>query len=205
MGLLKLTIDRQNKALVGPPQGSITNLPPLFQSNVPTLQISVVDPINSLGSYSLVDLNGYSMRVAVGPDPTGAAGGPAVLALQDTFVWNAAGKYFQGDLPLNTAAIDTYIGALDQRQAWLEVNVTGPSGRDTILQLGNLVLKAVVDELASVAPNPVDQYFTKSEVLALFALKLGKPGDRILFVSADGTATRELGVNNDKSAIDNLS
>jgi len=204
MGLLKLTIDRQNKAVVGPPKGLIKNLPGLFQSNVPTLQISVVDPINGLGSYSLVDLNGFSMRVSIGDTPTGTAGGPAVLALQDTFVWNAANKYFQADLALNTAAIDAFIGTAPSRGAFFEVNITGPSGRDTILQVG-CTLKAVVDELTSVAPNPVDQYFTKAEQLALFAKKVGAPGERQVFTSQDGTAQREIGVNNDKSGIDNLS
>lgn len=205
MGLLRLYIDRQNKTLVNyNATGSVTNLPALFQSNVVTLQVSVVDPVNSLGTFSLADLNGFGLRVSVGDTPTGTAGGPAPLALQDTFVWNAGGKYFQADLALNTAAIDTFIGALASKAAYFEVNVTGPNGRDTILQT-TLTLKAVVDELTSVAPNPVDQYFTKAEILALFALKVGKPGDRIVFISADGTAERELGVNNDKSGIDNLS
>lgn len=205
MGLLRLFIDRQNKTLVNyNGTGSVTNLPGLFQSNVVTLQISVVDPISSLGTYQLVDLNGFGMRVSIGDTPTGTAGGPTPLALQDTFVWNAGGKYFQADLALNTAAIDAFIGAAAAKGAYFEVNITGPSGRDTILQTG-LTLKAVVDELTSTAPNPVDQYFTKAEVLALFALKVGKPGDRIVFVSADGTALRELGVNNDKSGLDNLS
>lgn len=204
MGLLKLAIDRQNKALVSVTGiTTLTAIPSLFQSNVPTLQIYVVDPISALGSYQLVDMNGFGMRVSVGDTPTGTAGGPTPLALQDTFVWNAVNKYFQADLALNTAAIDAFIGAAAAKSAYFEVNVTGSSGRDTILQ-AQFTLKAVVDELASTAPNPVDQYFTKAEVLALFAKKVGLPGERIVFKSDDGTAGRELGVNNDKSGIDSL-
>src|SRR6185369_123730 len=203
MGLLKLVIDRQNRSLIAL-NGSVTAIPPLFQSNNQTLQISVADPTGSISTpYSLVDLGSSGLRVSIGQTPTGTAGGPTPLALQDTFVWNSAGKYFQADLALNTAAIDSYIGALDTRRAYFEVNVTLAGGRETIFQ-GQLDLRAVVDELASTVPSPVDQYLTKAEILAMFLKIVNDAGVTATFKSPGGIYGRELGVADDGSAIDNI-
>ncbi len=205
MGLLLVTIDRQNKKLVSL-NGSVASIPALFQSAVVTLRISAVDPTgNFTAPYSLVDLNGFGLRVAVGDTPTGTAGGPAPLALQNEggFVYNAAGKYFQGNINLATAAIDAYIGPQSFRQAYFEVNLTQGGSRDPILQ-ETFTLKAVVDEQAANVPNPVDQYLTKAESLALFAKLVNDLGARIVLKSENGVYGRELGVADDGTGIDNL-
>lgn len=145
---------------------------------------------------------GYGLRVSVGDTPTGTAGGPAPLAQETVFTWNADTKYFEGNLDLTGAAVDAFIGNAPSRLAYFEVCLTGPSGRDTILQT-TFMLGAVVDELTAIPPAVTDQYFTKAEMLALFAKKVGAPGERIMYVSEDGTAAREMGVADDKSAIDN--
>jgi hypothetical protein len=205
MGLLQVTIDRQNKKLVSL-NGSVANIPALFQSATVTLRVSAVDPTgNFTAPYSLVDLNGLGLRVALGDTPTGTAGGPAPLALQNEggFVYNAAGKYFQGDLNLATAAIDAFIGSQSFKQAYFEVNLTSAGGRDPILQ-ETFILKAVVDEQAVNVPNPVDQFLTKAECLALFAKLVNDVGARLVLKSANGVYGRELGVADDGSGIDNL-
>jgi hypothetical protein len=203
MSVLRLVIDRQNKQLVNY-LGSVIQLPALFQTTVPTLQIGVVDPTgNVMAPYSLVDLTGYGLRASVGDTPTGTAGGPAPLALQDTFVWNAATKYFSADLSLTGAAIDSFIGSLASRGAYFEINLTLNGNRDVLLQIP-VTLKAVVDELTSTAPGPTDQYLTKAECLALFAKLIMDLGQRQVFRSANGVYGREIGVNDDGSALDNL-
>src|SRR5690349_15376614 len=123
---LRLVIDRQNKTLVDY-QGSIKTLPVLYQSNSPTLQISFVDPTGNVFSgspYSLVDMSSYGLRVSIGQTPTGTAGGPTPLTLQDTFTWNSTGNYFTADLSLAVAAIESYIGSAASRSAYFEVNLT---------------------------------------------------------------------------------
>ena len=203
MGLLYLVVDRQNRALVGF-NGSITSIPPLFQSNVQTVRVAVVDPTGLFNpAYQLVDLAGYGLRASVGDTPTGSSGGPTPLALQDTFVWDSDGKFFEADLALNTVAIDSFIGALASKGAYFELNLTKDGNRETILQT-NITLKAVVDELLSVAPTPTDQFLTKAECLALFAKLVNNLGTRITLRSQNGIYGRELGVNNDGSALDDL-
>lgn len=203
MGLLKLTIDRQNKALVSL-NGSAQRIPGLFQENTVTLQITIVDPTGQPTSpYTVIDMSGAGLRVSIGQTPTGTQGGPPLLALQDTFTWNATGKYFQADLSLATSTIDNFIGAAASASAFFEVNVTSAGNRDTILQVG-FTLLAVCDELASTVPAPVDQYLTKAECLALFAKLVNDLGARIVLKSANGVYGRELGVNNDGTGIDNI-
>lgn len=201
--ILKLTVDRQNKILVGY-LGTVTAMPACFQSNVISLQIQIVDPTGNFNSpYSLVDLAGFGLRASVGMTPTGSAGGPAPLALQDTFTWDAANKWFTADLALNTTSINTFIGALPSIGAYFELNLTFAGNRITILQT-TFTLKAVVDELSSTVPATGDVYLTFAESIAYFFPIVGKPGQTLTFVSPDGTKKREIGVNNDGSGIDNL-
>jgi hypothetical protein len=192
---IKLSIDRQNRRLVNY-AGGITSFPPLYQSNVQDFEITIVDPDPSgkLASYVAVDMNGIGLRVAVGPTPTGTAGGPTVPALELSWTWVPASKKYTGALQLNTTPVDNLIGALPSALAYFEVNTTTSSGRVTVLQT-QFTLYAVLDELTTTAPTVTDQYFTKAEMLNLFVKKVGLPGERILLKDENGVYARELGVD----------
>jgi hypothetical protein len=205
MGLLLVTVDRQNKKLVSL-NGSVGNIPPLFQTETVTIRLTVVDPTGNFNApYSTVDLNGYGLRASVGQQPTGSSGGPAPLALQieGGFVYNPAGKYFQGDLNLSTAEVAAYIGAAAFKPAYFELNLTTAGNFNPILQ-ETFTLKAVVDEGTVVAPNPVDTFLTKGQSLALFAKLINDIGARIVLKSQNGVYGRELGVADDGTGIDNI-
>ena len=104
---------------------------------------------------------------------------------------------------MNTAAIDSHIGTAASVTAYFEINITDSGDRETILQI-TFNLRAVVDELASNAPSPTDQYLTKAEVLALFVKFINTAGDTVVFKSPDGVYGREIGVANDGTAVDNV-
>jgi hypothetical protein len=176
----------------------------LFQSNNQDFQVQVIepDPSGKPGAYVIVDLNGSGLRMSVGDTPQGAVG-PTPLALQDTFTWDSTNKWFTAALALNTAAIDTFLGAGASKPAYFEVNLTTAGNRITLLQVV-FNLKAVVDELTAVAPVATDQFLTKAECLALFAKLLGDTGQRVVFRSASGVYGRELGVGDNGQAIDNI-
>jgi hypothetical protein len=203
MGALRLAVDLQNKVLVSY-LGSAGIIPGLFQSNVVTLQVQGLDATSNINSpWTLANLSTYGLRASVGQQPTGTSGGPAPLALQDTFVWNAAGSYFSADLNLAVAAVDAYIGSAAAKSAWFELNLTLAGNRITILQT-QFNLMAVVDELTSTVPGPTDQYMTKAECLALFQQMVGGLGQVLLMKSANGVYGREIGVADDGSAKDNI-
>ena len=201
--ILKLTVDRQNRSLVAY-FGTPSIIPDCFQGNTLSLQIQIVDPTgNFKAPYSIADLAGFGLRASVGKTPTGSQGGPTPLALQDSFVWDPVNKWFTADLALNTTDIDTFIGALASIPAYFELNLTSAGNRITILQT-TVNLRAVVDEGTSTVPTTGDVYLTKAEQLAYFFPIIGTPGMTLTFVSPDGTKKREIGVNNDGSALDNL-
>lgn len=192
---LKLVVDRQNRRL-NTQFGTVAQIPDLFQSNTITLQVQVVDPgQTALQQPTVVDLAAYGMRAAVGVQPTGTAGGPTPLALQDTFTWDPNNKWFTADLALNTVGIDAAIGALASVTAWFELNLTLAGARTTILQ-NNFLLRAVVDELTSNVPTPTDQYLTKAESVNTFMPRTGAAGDVLTLVSPDGSKRVQIGIDN---------
>jgi hypothetical protein len=170
------------------------------------LEIVVVDPnpvANINQQYLAADMAGAGLRLWIGPSPTGTPGGPVQWASQDTFTWDAVNKKFTGSIRFDVATVDAAIGVSTFAQGTIEFTITG-AARQTLYQ-GSTQINAVGDESTTSPPGPVDQYLTKAECLALFAKYINDAGKTIQFVSQDGTATRELGVGNDKSSIDNLS
>ena len=144
MSLIKLAIDRQSRRLVTY-NGSASSLPDLFQGNNQSFQIQFVDPATSgLGTYTPVDMAGTGLRVSIGATPTGTAGSPTPLAIQNTWTWNSGAnqKYFTGSIALNVAAIDSFIGTAAQATAYFEINSTSGGDRITELQT-QCTLKAV--------------------------------------------------------------
>jgi len=125
------------------------------------------------------------------------------LALQDTFSYDSSSHWFTGTLDLNTAGVNSHIGANSSATAYFEVNLTLAGNRTTILQT-TFLLKAVVDELTATVPTPTDQYLTKAEMLSTFARLVGANGQTIILKSPGGIYGRELGVNDDGTAIDNI-
>jgi hypothetical protein len=195
--ILKLTIERQNRKIVAF-NGSVSSMPDLFQSNTVTLQVQIVDPASTqIGTPSIVDMGTFGLRAAVGPSPMGTTG-PTLLALQDTFTWDSANKWFTADLALNTTGVDTYIGSQPQASAFFEINLTYAGGRITILQVP-LLLRAVCDELTGTVPTPTDQYLTKAECLALFVKYINDAGKTITLTSPTTGKLVELGANDDGS------
>ncbi len=199
---VKLAVNRQDGSLVSF-NGSLTRIPDLFQNNVRDLQIQFVDPTGGINTqYVAVDVAAYGLRTAIGATPTGTAGGPAPLTFQDTFVWDSVNKWFTGSLALNVAAINSFIGTAAAATAYFEITLTGTDWQ-TILQQ-TFTLRAVVDDTGATAPAPADSYFTKNEAEARYQKKIGDAGQRLVLVSANGLYGRELGVNDDGTALDNL-
>lgn len=203
MSLLKLTINRQNNTLVDL-NGTPTALPALFQYNVKPMQIQVVDPTGLFNSpYSAIDLSSYSLRVGLWPTPTGSAGGPSSLAIQTTWTWSAANKYFTGSLDLAAAAIESYIGTSSEKTAYFEVTLSQSGNRITLYQ-GTVTLKAVGDEGTTTAPGAADTYLTRAETQAGFVPRVMENGGVIIIPDANGVYALELGCNTDGSMRANI-
>lgn len=203
MAQITLGINRQSRTLVNF-NGSAVTVPGLYQGNVQEFKIYVLDPPATINSgFSKVDMGSSGLRVSVGQTPTGTAGGPTPLALQDTWTWNATDKSFTGSLSLTSSSIDSFIGSAATATAYFEVNETASGNRITLFQT-SFTLHAVVDEATSSVPSSSDVYLTKAESDARYVKNIGDLGAVIVLRSANGVWGRELGVANDGSAIDNI-
>lgn len=167
---LRLTVSLASRKLVAY-LGTPTAIGDLFQADLLSLEIQFVDETGNFNApYSVVNMNGLSLRVSVGSTPTGTAGGPPPLALQTSFTWDNTRKLFTGDLALNTSGIDGLIGAQPQATAYFEIKLASGTDRLTLLQ-STFTVRAVVDEGSSTVPTPTDQYPTKNEADARYLLQ----------------------------------
>jgi hypothetical protein len=112
-------------------------------------------------------------------------------------------------LDLNTSALNTAIGTDDTYSTYFEIRLS-ESGVKRVTHQAQLTINSVVIGPGSAGslPTPEAEYFTKAEMFELFPqwdnTRVQSRGKCIRYSSADGTATRTHGVNNDKSPIDDL-
>lgn len=175
MGLLKLSIDRQNRVLAEF-NGTSSILPALFAINSQAVQVQVVDPAGDLTApYAAVDMTGYGLRVIIGTDP-GDGSAPAILAgtYEAGFTWDSTNLWFSGVLGINTAEMAQALGDSGSMSAVLEVNLTNGGNYETILQQ-SVVIEKNIDAQLSTAPSPSDTYLTTAQTIALFKTGTGSP------------------------------
>ncbi len=147
------------------------------------------------GASSFTVLSPGSLGCKVGIGVRGAS----PLVLQDTFT--VSGNFLVAQLDCTPAG---YASAVDAgTHLYLEVKA-GDSGNFKTVYQEACVNRRAVSTSASVSPAPVDQYYSKAEIDALFVRKVNAAGVTVTFTSPDGASQRIIGVNDDKSAADNV-
>lgn len=158
MGLLKLAFDRQRKALVSY-DGSATTIPPLYQRNTQDIRITVVDSSN--GSpfrpvYTPVDLSAVGLRLVIVASVTGEADTVLAATHEAGWAWDGVNNCFNGQVDLNTAEVDSFIGSASSKAAVLEVNIVTAGVYETVFGSPdgrtNVTLSAIADDASAAAP-----------------------------------------------------
>ncbi len=199
---LTLYFDVVNKVLLKTAQGPvITKLPPFFYSSQIDLLLYPRQPntVYDIASpYIAFDWTDYTCSAELGVADADEDTLPA--AVTTTFSDISAGK--SGSLNLNTLGVAELLGQKSSVQAYFEIKATPTGGAaDVVLQLQVEVRGAVLDGVA-LPPAAQADYITRAEALALFAKKIGLPGETIEFTSPDGTKWRVLGIRDDQSGQD---
>jgi hypothetical protein len=184
---------------------------PFYQAEKINIRLIPVTPTNggSAPFFSKADISNLLPFLYVGP----RAGATALLAAQE--VWTAVPDpaastgYFAATLDLNMTAMNTAIGTNDSISTLLEIHWSESGLRRIGFQTPITVNSTVYDIAgASVLPTPSASYPTWAEAKAVFVKwfnnDLADRGKTITVNSPDGTAWRIIGVNNDKSALDDL-
>lgn len=165
MSLIKLAISRQTKQLVNY-NGGTTSLPPLFQTNDQSFQITIVDDPVGFGSpYTPVDLSAAGLRVVISQRVTGQEGDEAENLLAATYeagwAWDAINSCFTGSLNLHTSEIAGFLLNKSFAQAFFEINAVTGGVAETIYghRSGqeNCFLQANADIGGADAPSIISQ------------------------------------------------
>lgn len=179
-----------------------------FQAEKINLQLYPVIPTNlspPSAAFSKVDISALLPFVYMGP----RAGASALLAAQEVWTAVPASGYFAAVLDLNTTAMNTAIGTSDSITTLFEIQWSEAGVRRIGYQSTVTVNSTVYDIAgASVLPSPAASYPTWQEARATFVKWLNNDvsdrGKTVTLYSPDGTALRIIGVNDDKSAKDDL-
>lgn len=157
--------------------------------------------------YSKISLTNLDLQVVLGP----RAGADAIKAAQYTWTKqttnDSEGKsgYFYATLDLNTTDLNTAIGSLDSIRYYLEFRISESAVWRVAHQREVTVVSVVKDPSGAASiPTPAAGYYTIAEIQNLFVRKIGLAGETIILTSPDGASTRQLGCNDDKSGMDNI-
>jgi len=201
--------------------GSPPVLTTLHQGSKLPLRIFPVKPTGMVSSgtpYVSVPVSLFSdIKVAVGPRSgsttpyaQAGAGTSDLFTAQTAADSDGLKDYWYGTLNLNTTELNSAVGSLESLQAFLEIQL-GVSGSYRIVYQGPVVIAAsVITPSGAVSlPSAAAEYLTRDEIFALFVAwdstgLAANRGRNIVLVSPDGASKRELGVADDKGAIDNL-
>lgn len=153
MAQLDLYIDVFNQSLIAGLQGQSANLPQLYQGDTPTLRIFLCNPtFDPRTPYTLQPIGGLSLEVAIG-DKQGTGG----TVYTSQLVWAPSSdpnqpNYFIATLPLNTAPINTKLGASASFGAWFQVVYQQNGVQTTVLEIPCTVNASVIQNGGVIVP-----------------------------------------------------
>lgn len=187
--------------------GSATVCPTQYNGDKPQFTICPVQPASSNPNQGFVSvsLTGYTMNIVMADTPN-ATMPPTPFASLSGLVWNAGaftsptGQIFGGFvgvIDLTQAAVATFIGANAAKTAYITIDVTDPAIERTTFIQSQFSMAASNDTPATGPSGPTVQYLTLAQALNLFVQIGGIVGKQIIFISPDGTKTRQLICNND--------
>lgn len=200
MGLLKILVNRSTGQLVksvARPEQYV--LPPLVQGDTLSIEFSLVEdnPALGLGVVSLVNLASYSLKIGLGPQPTGDET-KTPIALQNTWTLDSNQTTYIGDLSLATAEVKAFLGTETAKQAWFEIEVRNSStGFYETVYGTQITLRAHLIIGTSVVPIPGDTALGSVEAAATYVPRYGTVGGSILLISEDGLTKILLYAGND--------
>lgn len=192
---------------------TVPSFGPFYQGQKINLRVTPVVPTgNSIGTlFSKVALDQLTFEFVMGV----RSGTNQIYVAQ--YVWtkqsvnDTDGKsgYFYATVDLNTTELNAAITS-ESLSVYAEFRLgRGAAAAGPVLQVATTIYAAVKDPSGAASiPTPAADYLTAAQCKALFVqwrndLEAANAGRTIVLASPDNTKTRELGVANDGSAIDN--
>lgn len=203
MGLLKIYADVRNHRLVkGLGSAEAYTLPRLVYGDKLSLELCLLEPDPIGGQqrpFALVDTSPYSLKIGIGPRAS------TPYSLQDTWAkYTGDAARWTGYLDLGSTNMGTAIGTDVNIKGVFEIEINSvEGGYETIVQQDvDIWNQVIAGGVAS--PLPLDEYFTKAEQAAIFVAYQLSAGQTITIPSANGLYARQIGCNDDGTAMDNI-
>jgi hypothetical protein len=155
---LRIYIDRTTNSLVkGKADATPYVLPPLYYASMFILEVFVLEP-NPTGGlsnpYNVVNVTAQNLRVGIG-DPAGAST-PIAQTLSFSTATEGADVYFFGFFSLNTIEVRDFIAALQERETYLEAEISSDGSTwDKLIQTGVRVRATLFDGTPTPVVGPV--------------------------------------------------
>lgn len=199
----KLFVNIQTKALqISDRNGGVYVLPPFNKYETVPFEIVLVELDTSaigLPRYRRIDISPLSISVAINEVFDDAT----PLAYQPTFAKDEELNAFSAELALNTAALNTYLGSSDSKNAYFEIEMQEGTAR-TKIYTAVVTLQNAVTQIGATVPVPTDEYFTKSQTTAQFLPRIGEPAGQQTYTSPSSTWQRIIGVDDAGQPIDQI-
>lgn len=158
-------------------------------------EIVLVEPqteFTGQNQFAIVDITDISLTARINDTVDDAT----PLVEQGTWTKNTAAGTFSGNLVLNTAGMNSYVGSTD-KTPYFEVEVLDVAGArvKVLTEVCNVIVG--VGQPTTTAPDPLKEYYTKDEQYGLFLPRRSGPGETWTSLSPDGTHERVLGMRDD--------
>jgi hypothetical protein len=144
-----------------------------------------------------MDVSALSLSIAVNDTYDDAA----PLAYQNIWTKDEVDNVFSGELSLNTAALNSWIGSESSKAAYFEIAITEGTAR-SVIYIASITLQNAVTQSGAVVPTPVDEFYTKAQADSQFVRKI--EDGFITVQSPGGTYQRVIGVDDGGAAIDQI-
>lgn len=197
MTTLNLIVDWVNQMLLKNASiGNSFTLKPFYQGNVLPLQVQICQPdtIGNAGGAIFPDIANLSLTILIS-----ATYGGATLAAQTVWTKDPVLKTFVGNLALNTVALNNWMGIQTSQNALMEIKLTEGLATWTIWE-GAITVQAPVIVNPVVVPIPGFTPLFIEDAIQRFPQFKMRPGERLTFVSEDGTQCRIEGCNDNGTA-----
>lgn len=200
--LRRIFANKETKTLqVSDKNGAPFTLPPFTKYETAPLALTIVEPdLAAIGvaRFARVDISPLALQISIHSGLDTAS----PLVQQASWTKDEIDNVFSGELPLNVAAMNSYIGSNPTISAYLEIEWSESTARSKIVI--PIVLQNAVTQPGSAGPAPVIEYYTKDQVDALFLSNIMPPGRQITMTSPGNVYQRILGVTDDGVPIDQI-
>lgn len=200
--LRRIFANKETKTLqVSDRNGAPFVLPRFTKYETAPLAITIVEPDLAGGGvlrFARVDISPLSLLVSI----HSALDTASPLTQQATWDKDEVDNVFSGLLPLNVAAMNSYIGSDPTKAAFLEIEWSEDTARSKIVI--PIILENAVTQPGSAGPAPSVEYLTKAETFAQFQPNIMPAGRQSTWTSPNGVWQRIIGVSDNGEPIDQI-